>query len=671
MTIGNIIKLAELERGHADDRPLIRITAGEIAPIATQAEGILIDAGVPLYQRAGTLVRPIIETVDASHGRTTQIAQLKVLDNTYMRDLLCRHTNWQRYDARKSDWVRADPPLAIAATILARAGDWKVPAIAGVISTPTMRPDGSLLIEPGFDAATRLLLVAPPPMPPIPERPTRDDALAALARLEELLPEFPFVDDSAKAVALSAMITPVVRGAFPVAPMHVARAPTSGSGKSYLWDIVAAIVIGQPMPVMAAGRTEEETEKRLGAALVAAQPLISIDNVNGELGGDALCQVIERPNLKIRILGKTEQVQIEARGTSTFASGNNIVIVGDVCRRVITTTLDPQLERPELREFRSNPVATVLADRGAYIAAALTVCRAYVVAGRPAPARKLASFEGWSDTVRSALIWLGKADCVQSMETAREEDPEHSELSALLMAWSEAIGIGYDHRLTLAKVIEIATETEPAGYPKGTPKHPELLAAIQAVATQRRTQQTDAKTLGRWMQCRRVRVVNGMRFANVSNPKGGRHGGLRMSSGRTGTTKMGLFFPSARESPAGAPREARRGSGGSEGVCFGMTIAKRRLFQPSEGGLGGLGGLFNARAKCQGINTLRNAGGRRVVTPQTPGVSPRGPAKQAATDEEETDENADGASGQQHDRLFTGMARTPSYRSTLEKEMGK
>jgi putative DNA primase/helicase len=51
---------------------------------------------------------------------------------------------------------------------------------------------------------------------------------------------------------------------------------------------------------MAAGRTEEETEKRLGAALLAWQPLISIDNVNGELGGDALCQIIERPVVEIR-----------------------------------------------------------------------------------------------------------------------------------------------------------------------------------------------------------------------------------------------------------------------------------------------------------------------------------------------------------------------------------
>ena len=224
---------------------------------------------------------------------------------------------------------------------------------------------------------------------------------------------------------------------------------------------------------------------------------------------------------RFRILGKTEQVQIEARGTSTFASGNNIVIVGDVCRRVITTTLDPQLERPELREFRSNPVATVLADRGAYIAACLTICRAYIVAGRPSPAPRLASFEGWSDTVRSALIWLGKADCVNSMETSRDEDPERNELRAMLTAWSEAIGVGPRHRLTLAKVLEIAAQMTPVGYSKEAAKHPDLQAAVHVVATRGQSQHTDIKVLGRWMQKRKGRVIDGLCFMVMSNPKGG------------------------------------------------------------------------------------------------------------------------------------------------------
>ena len=508
-----------LEDDSDDGRPSITITAGNISGMATQAEEFLIAVGVPLYQRGESLVRPIIETVDASHDRKTTVAHLKLLDAPYLRDLLSRHINWLRYNESKEKTVKADPPPSVVTTMLSRAGDWKVPAVAGIVSTPTMRPDGSLLVEAGYDAATRLLLVAPPEMPTISKKPTRKDAVAALDLLKGLLSEFPFVDAVALAVALSAIISPVVRGAFPVTPMHVARAPTSGSGKSYLWDIVAAIVIGQLMPVMAAGRTEEETEKRLAAALVAAQPLISIDNVNGELGGDSLCQTIERPIVKIRILGRTEQVHIEARGTSTFASGNNITIVGDVCRRVITATLDPQLERPELRQFSSDPIAAVLENRGAYIAASLTICRSYIVAGRPNPARRLASFEAWSDTVRSALIWLGEADCVDSMEMSREEDPEISDLRNVLTAWAEEIGIGHHHRMTVAGILEMAAQMVATGYSGESPKYPNLQAAIQTVAT--RGKYTDAKLLGLWLRRRKGRIVGGKCLHVAANPKGG------------------------------------------------------------------------------------------------------------------------------------------------------
>jgi putative DNA primase/helicase len=105
-------------------------------------------------------------------------------------------------------------------------------------------------------------------MPAIPEQPTRDDALRALVLLEDLISESPFDDEPSRAVALSGLVTPVVRGAFSVAPMHVSSAPVAGSGKSFLWDLVAAISTGQQrMPVVAAGN-EEETMKRLAGVML-------------------------------------------------------------------------------------------------------------------------------------------------------------------------------------------------------------------------------------------------------------------------------------------------------------------------------------------------------------------------------------------------------------------
>ncbi len=87
-----------------------------------------------------------------------------------------------------------------------------------------------------------------------------------------------------------------------------------GAGKSYIIDVAAAISLGQRAPVIAAGRDEAETEKRLVAALLGGQPIVSIDNVNGQLGGDFLCQMIERPVVTPRILGVSKNERIESSG---------------------------------------------------------------------------------------------------------------------------------------------------------------------------------------------------------------------------------------------------------------------------------------------------------------------------------------------------------------------
>lgn len=500
-------------RRTTDTRPVVALVAGKLSEIATQAERALVDAGVSVFSRGGALVRPVVEEVDAAHGRRTKVARLAHLDATYTRDLLSRHALFQRYDSKKKDWLTADPPADVAQTILSRVGEWQFPSLAGVITTQTMRPDGTILDAPGFDPATRLFLTAPPTIPTIPSVPTRRDAEEALALLDGLLVEFPFVDEASRSVALSGLITPIVRGAFSVAPGHAASASTPGTGKSFLWDVAAAICIGQPMPVMAAGRTEEESEKRLGAAVITGQPVVALDNVNGGIGGDAFCQLIERPVVDVRILGRSELARVESRST-IFVTGNNLQILGDATRRVLLARLDANMERPELRQFKSNPVATVLADRGRYVAAALVVVRAYVSAGSPGRARRLASFEGWSDTVRSALIWLGCADPVATMEAARAEDPLMALLRAVLEGWAEHFGTGRAQWRTAADALRIAEGFDPATT------FPALKDAVLAVSSNRG--RPDARTFGKWLSRHKGRIVAGLRLECEADAHGAR-----------------------------------------------------------------------------------------------------------------------------------------------------
>ncbi len=502
-----------------NSKPLIRILAGRWHELATELEAALIASGSPLYQNSGGIVRPIVDEVDAADGHRTKTARLSPVTLDPMLDHASRAAKWERFSKTENQWIVADPPKQVAAIVLSRDGEWKFPRLIGVLTTPTIRPDGTILSTPGYDPTTRLLLLDPPMLPAMPSQPTRTEALAALAFLDGLLEEFPFADKASHAVALSGLITPVVRGALPVAPLHAITAPSAGSGKSYLVDIAATGATGRRCPVIAAATGREpgtqddsETEKRLGSALLAGYPLLSIDNLNGLLRGDQFCQAIERPSFDIRVLGFSKLKRIESRAT-LFATGNNLQPTGDIVRRTLLCTIDQQIERPELREYEHDPLQTILADRGHYLAAVLTIVRAYVVAGFPNQPPPLASFPDWSRMVRGALLWLGTADPVDTIETARADDPEVARFRAVVSAWANTAAA--NKSLTAGELKAQAEKHDP--HLPGALAFPELNQALLDVAGHRGT--IDPRRLGHFLGRNKGRIIEGHRLAGDRDAK--------------------------------------------------------------------------------------------------------------------------------------------------------
>src|SRR5262249_46112086 len=273
--------------------------------------------------------------------------------------------------------------------LLATERRWRLPHVSGIISTPTLRPDGSLLADSGYDPETELYLSPGFQIPPIPAHPTKDQALAALKLLIDLLSEFGFKRSGGgehemrvnRAVALSGLLTPLVRGSLPTAPMHLITAHMAGTGKSYLVDTFAVIATGRLCPVITALKSVEETEKRLGAIVLSGIPVVSLDNCTHDLHGEFLCHMAWRPVVKVRILGH-ETPDCEVR-TAAYGTGNNISFRGDMVRRGLVCNLETLDERPELRKFKRNTLRQAGANRATYVAAALTVMRTYLAAGAP------------------------------------------------------------------------------------------------------------------------------------------------------------------------------------------------------------------------------------------------------------------------------------------------
>jgi putative DNA primase/helicase len=396
----NIIGLAERQR--ARGARILRVVAGELPRLVEEAQEALLDGGLPIFQRGGALMFPVGEMVPASDGRMTVTARLAVVTRDLLLRWLAEAATFTRYNVRVKDWVIVDPPPQLAASILAGQDTWPFSRIAGVVTTPTLRPDGSLLIVPGYDAATGLFLVPDPDLvlPELPEQPTRREAEAALELLIDLLDGFEFASAVDRSVALSLILTAAVRGYLPTAPLHLVRATAAGTGKSHLVDLAATIATGRLCPVTTAGKTSEESEKKLGAMLRAAMQIISLDNCAYDLDGDMLCMVAERPVVSIRILGVSEVAEFECRAT-VCATGNNVGPKGDMNRRTLTCNLVADVERPELREFAFDPLERVLADRCAYLAAAFAVIRATRRPARRGCAR------------RSAATVSGRAGCAR------------------------------------------------------------------------------------------------------------------------------------------------------------------------------------------------------------------------------------------------------------------
>jgi len=238
---------------------------------------------------------------------------------------------------------------------------------------------------------------------------------------------------------LSPFARPAHAGGAPVIAMD---AHTPGSGKTLLCDATGVIVTGRPMPRSPYTREDEELRKRITAHLLAGDRLALIDNVpaGAGVGWPALDMALTGEVWRDRILGRSELAGLPT-GVCWYVTGNNLAVRGDMARRLLRVRVDAKEERPQERsDFRHAPlVGWIRSDRSRLVSAALTILRAYIVAGRPdQELQPFGSFEGWSGLVRSALVWAGLADPVDCCADKEPDvDPEADAHREALVGWRE------------------------------------------------------------------------------------------------------------------------------------------------------------------------------------------------------------------------------------------
>ena len=499
--IRNLLLHLEVEINAARMKPTIRVVAGEIHRVVDAAEQELSQAR-RYYQRGGLIV-----TVATDPG--TKETRVQEISQPALVRAMSGAATWERFDARAGCWVRIDPPARHATVLFDATGYPHLPVLNGLARQPYLRPDGSLMTSAGYDSFTGMFGVFDARSFTIPDKPSKASALSALSLLNDLLSEFQFAADTDKAAALVAILTAAVRPSLSHAPMFHVKAHVVGSGKSYLCELITVFGTPQRGTPTTFPREDEECRKLLLAELLRAPAIIEFDNLTSDLlAHKSLCTALTSEHISGRILGVSKTATVTTR-TLFLSSGNNVGPIQDMTRRCITINIDPGVEVPAARTFkRPDLVREVQKERGRYVSAALTIVRAWILAGRPkSECKSLASYGDWSDLCRQPLMWLGCADPTASVFEAMAEDPDRETLGRLLTAWYAEFGMA-------PTMVRDAVKRSQQWDHASTMSRGELKEVLHDIADERG--EINRRRLGWWIRRHAGRIVDGLRFVRSS-----------------------------------------------------------------------------------------------------------------------------------------------------------
>lgn len=511
-------------RGLDATRPTIRVTRGESHATMRAAEEALLRAAdvEPIYQRGSELARVVrlVEPDTLRQGATipAHTPVIMSVEQTFLCARFEASANFVKRLVREKGWTRTDCPPRVAKLYMESAGEWRVPRLSAIVQAPTLRPDGTVLQKPGYDAATGILFDdAGIAFPEIPEHPTLEDAQDALRTLCGPVRAFPWAYEWDRSVWLAALLTTFLRPSLPAAPLFIFDSPTRGSGKTMLSRLVSIIASGVEPATMVAVDREEELHKSLFALLLRGAQVIVIDNVDHVMEGASLCAMLTSPKIEGRILGLSKTADVPTKVT-LLANGNNLLVRGDLTRRAVLCRIDPKVEKPENRLFDFDPLELAAQRRPQLVVAALTLLRAHAAAGYPADVPPMGSFETWSRKIRGALVWAGEPDPARGCEAVCEADDAMAGMKALTCAWRRAFGA---NKMTIRDAIAEAETSESAFATESTTSPgTELLAAIRALVDGVDHNQRN-RVLGNRIAAVRGRVFSGLRFVSTGVAAGG------------------------------------------------------------------------------------------------------------------------------------------------------
>jgi hypothetical protein len=424
--------------------PVIQGNKRQLREITADAMSAIWSGNKPptVFQRGG-LARIRINPKD-------EAPFVDLMKESAIRHVLARKADWLEVD-QKGNLDAAPPPIAVVRDIAAMPEWPRIPVIEGIIDCPVFARNGRLIDQTGYDADSGwwLHLGSDLKLPPVPSSPSAEDITRARDLiLTELMGDFPFAgrDDggqASKANAVAAMLTPYVRQLIDgPTPMHLISAPTEGTGKGLLISCICLPTTGREPAVAPEFRDESEAQKRLMAILLKAPTFVLLDNLSKILDSASLAAVLTARNWTDRILGGSTTATLPINN-SWLASGNNPRMTPELVRRTVLSRLDSGQENPATRTGFKHPALLAWAKehRGELVWACLTLCQAWLAAGRRKGKQVMGSYEAWAEVIGGILDVADIEGLLENRDELRSTAiSRDSEWKAFVNSWNAEFG---------------------------------------------------------------------------------------------------------------------------------------------------------------------------------------------------------------------------------------
>ncbi|WP_210435411.1 hypothetical protein [Saccharopolyspora sp. ASAGF58] len=431
----------------ADGRPRVRVTTDPDAiRVLTTAVGNRLLPDTYVQDGMPVIVEAVSGAGDPTAGDDDVALPLSAspLRPPLLASLLAEHASIvQSGEDKKGNHVEVEvsPKREVLGSVLARRSWPDLPVLRRIISTPVLRPDGTLLQQPGYDPATGFLLAGRAHLDPVPERPTA--AQVEQAReflLDRFLHDFPWRTPADRANYLGLLVTPIIRPfTRALSPFGVIDATMPGSGKTILSGCVG-LLVGQR--VLTWTDSEEELRKSITSVLADQVGVTVFDNLEegAVINSAVLARLVTERTWTDRKLG-TNTTPTFPNDRLWLATGNNLRVGGDMASRTVWVRLDPDCPRPEARSGFTIPNldSWILdpANQATVLRHVLTLILDWTAAGAPTSTSvpQMRQFTRWAQHIGGFLEHHGIGGFLSNAEESRELDDDAAEWRAFLLRW--------------------------------------------------------------------------------------------------------------------------------------------------------------------------------------------------------------------------------------------